>query len=176
MHPFVLILRGVIAFILGLVLVLWPGATLTVLIVFFPIFLLIDGIGAIVIGRRNAKEGKWLSFVPMGILEIILAFLVYLWPDLTVVAFAFIMALWAFVIGLGEFFLSIADKDINPFARLLFAVGGIITFVLGIVVLAYPLSTSLAAIWLFGVFFLVYGVLVFVAGLWASMHHAKKSA
>lgn len=173
MNASVLILRGALAFILGLLLAVWPGATLTVLLVFFPIFVILDGVGTIMIGSRTAKEGRWLPFIPMGILEIIIGIFVLVWPSITVVTFALLMALWAFVLGLGEFFLALADDKLHTSTRWLYAVAGVITFILGIVVLSYPLATSLIVIWLMGLFFLVYGIILFCAGLWLSTQHKK---
>lgn len=174
MCPWVNVIRSILAILLGLVLILWPGATLAVILVFFPIFVMIDGFSAIVIGMHTAKEGKWLSFVPMGILEILIGVFILFWPDLTITAFIFLMALWAFVLGLGEFFIAIADDKLKPVFRILYAVGGVLTFVLGICVISYPLMTSAVLIWLFGVFFLIYGFLAFLVSLWLMFNGETK--
>lgn len=168
MNSTVLILRGILAFILGLILVIWPESSLGVILVLFPIFLMIDGLSAIIIGMRTAKEGRWLSFIPMGILEILLGFFVLIWPDITLTTFVFLMALWAFVLGLGEFFIAISDQKLSSISRWLYALAGIITFALGVCVMIYPLITSLVILWLFGIFFLAYGLLLFFTGLWVS--------
>ena len=175
MNPLSLVLRGVLAFILGIILIVWPGSSLSVLLILFPIFVIIDGISAIIIGASTAKEGKWLSFIPMGILEIFISIFVFIWPDVTVYAFVLLIALWAFVVGLGELFLAIFDDMLKTGARLLYGLGGAITFALGISVLIYPLITSLVLLWLFGMFFLIYGVFLLVIGLLA-LHHIPHSS
>lgn len=175
MSPWILVIRGILAFVLGLLLVIWPGATLSVILILFPIFAIIDGTSAIIIGTRTAKEGKWLSFIPMGILEIMIGVFVFFWPAATVVAFVYLMAIWAFVLGLSELFIAFGDKEMNPTARGLYAFGAIVTVILGVAVLIYPLATSLLLIWLFGLFFLVYGLILFIAGLWLRSHVLKVS-
>lgn len=172
MNPTVLILRGILAFVLGLVLVIWPGASLEVILILFPIFAIIDGASAIIIGSRS-KDGRYLSFVPMGILEILIGFFVFVWPDLTITAFVFLMAIWALVLGLSELFIAVADDKLASGTRWLYALGAVITLILGILVVTYPLMTSLVLIWLFGLYFLVYGVLVFIAGSVVSSRAAR---
>ena len=170
MRSSVLIIRGILAFVLGLILVFWPGETLDVLLIFFPIFVIIDGISAIIIGSKASKEGMLQSFIPMGILEIVIGILIFFWPDLTIYAFVFIMALWAFVLGFGELVIAFMDKMIKPASRWLFAIAGIFTIILGVLVASYPFATTLILLWLFGLFFMIYGILLFIAGLWASSH------
>ncbi len=173
MYSWTLALRGILAFLLGMILIIWPGGTLDVLLVLFPIFVIIDGGGAIIIGSKTAGEGRWLSFIPMGVLEIMLGVIVFAWPSITITVFVLLMALWAFVLGLGEFFLAIADRKLSVPVQWLYVAGGVFTTVLGVLMLIYPLSTSLAVIWLIGLFFLVYGILLFTAGIWASAHYKK---
>jgi len=173
MYSWTLALRGILAFLLGMILIVWPGGTLDVLLVLFPIFLIIDGGGAIIIGLKTSGEGRRLSFIPMGVLEIMLGVIVFAWPSVTITIFVLLMALWAFVLGLGEFFMAIADRKLSVPVRWLYAAGGVLTTVLGVLMLIYPLSTSLTVIWLIGLFFLVYGILLFTAGIWASAHYKK---
>ena len=170
MNPLILVLRGVFAFVLGLLLVIWPHAALEIILILFPIFAIIDGLTAIMIGWRTAKEGRWLSFIPMGILEIMIGIFVFLWPNATVTAFVYLLAIWAFVLGLSELLIAINDKQLSPNSRWLFGIGAVITLLLGASVVMYPIVTSLVILWLFGLFFLVYGVLIFGVGMWVSTH------
>lgn len=165
MNPIVYILRGLFAFILGLILVIWPASTLEVILILFPIFAIIDGTSAILIGSRTIKEGRWLSFVPMGILEIFIGIFVFIWPQATLEAFVLLMALWAFVIGLGELFTAFSDHTMKNNTKWLYGVGGMLTVILGIFVVIYPIITSITLMWLFGLIFLVYGFSIFVIGI-----------
>ncbi|MFA6492532.1 MAG: DUF308 domain-containing protein [Patescibacteria group bacterium] len=165
MNPAALILRGVLALILGIILVIWPEQTLVILLTFFPIFAIVDGSSAIIIGGRARKDGKWLSFIPMGIFEIIIGILVFVWPGITITAFVCLMALWALVLGLNELFVVFTDKKLHSGARWLYVLGSILTIVLGVLVIIYPLLTSLIVLWLLGIYFLVYGILLFVTGI-----------
>lgn len=165
-----LILRGAVAFFFGLILVIWPSLSLEVILVLFPLFVIIDGIGAIMIGRKNLKNNRWTALIPMGILEILVGIFVLIWPGITVTVFVFLMALWALVLGISEFVIAFsAEKG----TRLLFGICGVITFILGILFLAYPLSTSVVIMWLVGLYFLIYGVFIFSSGIWLSSRQGK---
>jgi len=163
MNPAVLTIRGILAVVLGLLLVFWPGASLEVILILFPIFAFIDGISAIIIGNRSPKGHPWRAFIPMGIIEILIGILVLFWPQATITAFVYLMAIWAFVLGALEIYIASRDKT-STAAKWIYYVGAIITFVLGILVIIYPIMTSLIIIWLFGLYFLVYGLILFIAG------------
>lgn len=165
MNPTVYILRGLFAFILGLILVIWPASTLEIILILFPIFAIIDGTSAILIGSRTIKQGKWLSFVPMGILEIFIGIFVFIWPQATLEAFTLLVALWAFVLGLGELFTAFSDHAMKNDIKWLYGIGGILTVILGVFVIIYPIITSVALMWLFGLFFLIYGFTIFIVGI-----------
>jgi len=164
MSPAVLIIRGILAAILGLLLAFWPGASLEVILILFPIFAFIDGTSAIIIGNRSTKGHPWRAFIPMGIIEILIGILVLFWPQATITAFIYLMAIWAFVLGLLELYIALQDKT-KTFTKWTYSIGAIITFILGILVICYPLMTSLVIIWLFGLFFLIYGLVLLIAGL-----------
>jgi uncharacterized membrane protein HdeD (DUF308 family) len=175
MNPTVYILRGVLAFILGLILVIWPGATLKVILILFPIFAIIDGTAAILIGERTYKQGKWLYFIPMGIFEILIGILLFVFPNMIFDAFLLLMAIWAFLLGLGELFVAFSADDFEPELKWCHIIGGILTIVLGICVLIYPIITSIIFLWLFGIFFVIYGILVFIVGISFLSRFASKS-
>lgn len=172
----VYILRGVLAFVLGLILLMWPGATLEVILILFPIFAIIDGIAAILIGERTYKQGKWFYFIPMGIFEIIIGLLLFVFPNMIFSAFLLLMAIWAFLLGLGELFVAFSADDFEPELKWCHIIGGILTIILGISVLVYPIATSIIFLWLFGVFFVIYGIMVFIVGMSFLSRSASKAA
>lgn len=174
MNPWSLIVRGLLAFLVGLVFIIWPGATLLLVLILFPFLVVVDGIFAIVIGVKSTQRSGLHYLIPIGVLEIVIGILILFWPSITVVAFAFIMGLWALVVGICEIIVSLADKEMKKGARLPFLLVGIITIILGILILFYPLNTAEVLVWLMGVFFLCYGVLVFFMGYFASVKYYKK--
>ena len=63
-----LLLRGVIGIVLGIVLVAWPQATIVVLMVLFGIWALIDGVGlAAQVFAKGAGTGQRVLFERAGL-------------------------------------------------------------------------------------------------------------
>lgn len=167
MSPWTMVVRGILASVLGLILLIWPGATLLILMVFFPLFVVADGIAAIVMGCR---EDKWklYSLRSMGVLEIIVGLIVLVWPGITITAFAILMGVWAFVVAAAEFYMSTRVMQLKPMTRTFYVLGALATIVIGVLIVVYPLVVAEILIWLMGLFFLVYGAVLFFGGYWAA--------
>ena len=96
----VVALRGVLGIIFGVIALIWPGITLLSLVLLFSAYMLVDGILAIVSAVRAARSGhRWLLLVAEGLLRIAVGVLAFLWPEITVLAFVIIMAVWSIVSG-----------------------------------------------------------------------------
>ena len=65
-HWWVVLLRGVLAILFGILAYSWPGLTAIILVTIWGIYALIDGIFGVVAGIR----GKWTSLVILGLLGI----------------------------------------------------------------------------------------------------------
>jgi uncharacterized membrane protein HdeD (DUF308 family) len=58
-----LLLRGILAVLFGLIALFWPGITITVLVLFFGAYALVDGIFAVVAGIRGTGGSRWVLIV-----------------------------------------------------------------------------------------------------------------
>src|ERR1700726_2839851 len=80
--------RGVLGLIIGLIAFLFPGPTLLSLVGLFAVFLIIDGILAIVAAVRAAsKRQRWGFLTFEGIVGIVAGILAMALPGLTVLVF-----------------------------------------------------------------------------------------
>src|SRR4051812_14323316 len=67
-----LALRGVVAIVFGVLAFIWPGLTLTVLILLFGAYMLVDGIFAIVAALRAERhDTRWWLLVAEGALGVL---------------------------------------------------------------------------------------------------------
>ena len=81
-----LALRGVAAVIFGLIAFALPGVTLTVLVLFFAAYLLVDGVFALIAGLSAAeRHERWGALALEGILDLVAGAPVVMWPGLTLV-------------------------------------------------------------------------------------------
>src|ERR1700722_16203222 len=94
----VLVIRGVIGVAFGLLAFFDPALTLAVLVVFFGAYALVDGLFAIMLAIRAAREKipLW-PLVLEGIAGILIGIATFLVPLLTAVALETLVAIWAFV-------------------------------------------------------------------------------
>ena len=93
-------LRGAFAILFGIAALLLPAVTLAALVLLFAAYMLADGVLAIIAAvgaaRRHERWG-WLAFE--GIADLIAGAIAFFWPLITVLAFVFLMAIWAIVTG-----------------------------------------------------------------------------
>ena len=97
------IFRGVLAIAFGVVILVWPQITVSIVVVVFGVFVLADGVAGIVhwFGRRRSSEGRPSAWLLVASLVSIAAGLAALfWPGPTAVVVTLIIGWWALLIGL----------------------------------------------------------------------------
>src|SRR5688572_29640397 len=89
-------LRGVVAVVFGVLTILRPGVTLTVLILLFGGYAIVNGIFTIITAVANRHgESRWGSLLVSGVLSIAFGIAAFLMPDITAVLLLYIIAGWA---------------------------------------------------------------------------------
>jgi uncharacterized membrane protein HdeD (DUF308 family) len=82
----ILAIRGLAAILFGIGAFLWPGLTLTVLVLLFGAYALVDGIFAVIAGITGRTEQKrWWMMILEGLAGIVIGVLTFLWPGITAV-------------------------------------------------------------------------------------------
>jgi uncharacterized membrane protein HdeD (DUF308 family) len=148
--------RGVFGIIIGLVAFLFPGPTLLSLVGLFAVFLIIDGIFAIVAAVRAASKNQRFGFLTFeGIVGIVAGIAAMAMPGLTVLVFVGLLAAWALVSGWLE--LRAAFNLATDHGRWWLALCGIISIVFGIVLIAEPVFGALVGTWLLGAYATFFG-------------------
>ena len=152
-------IRGVAAIAFGVLAFLWPGITLLVLVTLFAAYMLIDGIALLVSLRRAepATSGHRLAVALMGILGVGVGIATIVWPTITALALLYLVAFWAITLGLVQVIAAIRlRRDIS--GELWFVVGGLLTIVFGVFILAFPGSGLLSLVWIVGAWAIVFGI------------------
>src|SRR5437899_11901769 len=99
-----LALRGVLAILLGVAVVVLPGVTLAALVVLFGAYALVDGVLAIIAGVRAAeRHERWWSPVLKGLAGIAAGVVTFVQPALTALALLYLIGGWGIVTGILEF-------------------------------------------------------------------------
>jgi uncharacterized membrane protein HdeD (DUF308 family) len=159
------VIRGLIAILLGIITLAWPGITLSALVLLFGAYALIDGIVCIVGAWRAARaHERWGVLVLEGIAGIIAAVVTVAWPGITALALVFIVAAWAIVTGIFEIAAAVRLRRYIK-GEWLLVLGGIASVVFGVLLAVSPLVGALVlAIWL-GVYALIFGAMLVGLGL-----------
>lgn len=156
----IVLLRGIAAIMFGIVAIIWPALTLTVLVLIYGFYALADGVIALLAaatGRAKAIPRWWL--VAIGILGIITGAITLLWPGITALVLAIFIGAWALAHGILEIAAAFtARREIGVEWWLVAA--GVLSVLFGVLVLMTPGAGALALIWTIGAYSLAFGALL----------------
>ncbi len=154
-HWWVVLLRGVLAILFGVLAYTWPGLTALILVTIWGAYALIDGIVGVVAGIR----GKWGSLVVIGVIGIAAGIVAFLWPGLTAITLLWVIAFWAIVAGVLQIAAAIRlRKEVQ--GEWLWILSGILTVALGVLFFMYPGAGILSVTWLVAALAIVWGILL----------------
>lgn len=159
-HWWVVALRGLAAIIFGILAFIWPGITLSVLILFFGAYAIVDGVLALYSAFRSRGEHVWAPLVE-GLLCISAGLIAFFWPGITALALLFVIAAWAVLSGVLEVYAAIRLRRVirNEWALI---VSGVLSVIFGVLLLAQPGAGAVALVWLIGIYAIVFGVAMLV--------------
>lgn len=157
----VLLLRGILLIIIGLLAFVSPLVWVT----FVGIYTLIDGVTMLMSGFSDqpAGQSRW-PLVILGVLGL-LAGLIILWnPALGGITLTYVIAAWAVVGGILTIITAIRVREEidNEWWLVL---SGILAVIFGILVFTNVLAGILTIAWIFGIFAVVVGILSIVLAL-----------
>jgi uncharacterized membrane protein HdeD (DUF308 family) len=164
-----LALRGVVAILFAIIAFAAPGATATALILIFGAYALIDGVFAFVAAQRAAhRHGRSWPLVIEGILDILVALIAFVFPGVALVALIYVIAFWAIFSGVALVYAGIALLRLN--GHLLVSLGGVLSIVLGVVLLMQPGTGIVALSWWLGTYALLFGIVLISAAFRLRYH------
>ena len=156
--------RGVFAILFGLAAFLLPIATLGTLVLLFAIYMLVDGVFAIVAGvRAAAHHERWGLLILEGVVNLLAGVAALLVPGLTVVLLVTVLGVWAVVSGITM--LVSAFRLHSGHGRGLLLLSGLVSLVWGALLWFSPVAGALVLTWWLGGYALAFGVVLLVLGL-----------
>jgi uncharacterized membrane protein HdeD (DUF308 family) len=157
-----ILLRGILAILFGLLVFAWPGITLLSLVFLFGFYALADGIANVVtaIGGRGEQEHWWVLLL-LGVAGGALGILTFLNPGLTALALLFYIAVWAIVTGVLQIVAAVRlRREIE--GEFWLALAGAASVGLGLLLLARPGEGALAVLWIIGFYAILFGVVLLI--------------
>jgi uncharacterized membrane protein HdeD (DUF308 family) len=159
-----LALRGVVAILFGVLAFVWPGLTLTVLVLLWGAFALVDGVLALaLLLSGEAPAGRWWAFVLEGIFGIAAGILTFFWPDITAFALVLVIASWAVATGVFEIIAAIRLRRYIE-GEWLLALAGVLSVLLGVLLFLFPGPGALALIYWIAAWSIAFGILLLALG------------
>jgi uncharacterized membrane protein HdeD (DUF308 family) len=155
-----LLIRGILAVIFGIVAFAWPTLTLVTLVLLYGAYAFLDGLTAIWFGASSRAWG----LLVFGILGVIVGIYTFFYPGVTAIALLYFIAVWALVRGVFEIVTAIQlRKEISYEWALI--ISGVISIIFGIVLIANPRAGALAMVLVIGAFALMFGVMTIILAL-----------
>lgn len=154
-----LLLRGALAVLFGILTFAWPGLTLLTLVILYGAFAFADGVVAIVAAIKGGSPAPrwWLAL--LGIFGIAAGILTVLWPQITGLILLFFIAGWAIATGILQIVGAISlRKEIE--GEWLLIASGALSVLFGLMLVAWPGAGALALAFTIGSFAIIYGVLL----------------
>jgi uncharacterized membrane protein HdeD (DUF308 family) len=158
-----LTLRGVLAIIVGLVAVFWPGITLSAFVVLFAVFAFMDGGLRATRAFASSGGGAVVGNLLLAVFDAAIGVAALVWPNITILTMVLIVGIWAVVVGCLEIFGAFAEDE-PAGLRAYLIIAGLVSIALGLVMFTTPDFGALSLALLFGFFSLTYGITQVVMG------------
>jgi uncharacterized membrane protein HdeD (DUF308 family) len=153
--------RGIAAVLFGVLTLVWPKLSLTVLVLVFGVFAVISGITAVVAALRSTDIPGWGLLLFEGILGTLAGAIALVFPGITALAFLYLLAAWAIITGILEVIAPLSFP-MSTGRAVLTALAGVLSVVFGILIAAQPAAGLLAVVWLIGIYAIVFGIMYIV--------------
>jgi uncharacterized membrane protein HdeD (DUF308 family) len=166
-----ILLRGILAIIFGILAFIYPGITLITMVLFWGAFMLIDGILALAHAVMGDQKGSrwWMALI--GIAGIAAGIVTFAVPGAALVVLLAFIAAWAIVLGIFQIIgaIRLRQEIDNEWWLIL---SGALSVLFGVVLLAAPLAGALGLVWVIGAYAIVFGIFMVMAAFRLKSHHA----
>ena len=152
-----LILYGVLAIIVGIIAIAWPGVTILALVILFAVYAFIAAGLQAMRAFSSRSAGPVFGHLLLALVDLAAGVIALVWPKPTALVLVIVVAAWALVGGFFEIFAGFQSGE-TAGTRALFILGGLVSILFGVLLFARPGVGAVTLALLFGLFALIYGV------------------
>lgn len=153
-----LLIKGVVAIIIGILALAGPGYMMRFGVSLLGIFVLIVGIVATVGALMHRKESdKWIVMLVPGLIGIVIGVFALAAPAVIAAILIYLIAIWALIHGISEIYGALKYRE-EVRGEWVPLIVGITSVIFGILLLAEPLAAGEVFTWLIGLLILIMGV------------------
>jgi uncharacterized membrane protein HdeD (DUF308 family) len=159
------IVTGVLAIILGILVLIYPGLGVATLVFWLSVGLLFMGFRSIsLVGYGGLSNGIKVLSVVSGIISLILAVMVIIFPDYGVLTLIWFVSFGLLVYGFGRMFLAYTLKRTAGWIRGSMVAVGVLDVILSVVVLLLPGVSLLTLVVILSIVLIASGAEAIVSG------------
>ena len=167
-----LLWRGILAIVIGLVSVAWPGVTVGAFVFMFAAYSFMVAAADAVRAFHGRKAGSVIGYLALSLLSVTAGVVALAWPGMTALVLTLWIAGWAIATGAIEVTVAFRRGEATPGERALSALGGFITMAFGVVLAIRPDAGAVSLATVFGLFSIVSGVSALVLSAQLRRSHA----
>jgi uncharacterized membrane protein HdeD (DUF308 family) len=159
-----LIVRGVLALIVGIVAVAWPGVTVYALVVLFAVYAFMDALVQVVRAFSGVRVGAANARILIALVDVAAGVVAIAYPNITAAVLVVIVAIWAIAFGVLELFGAFGAGE-TAGTRAGYVVAGLVSIAFGLVLAARPDVGAVSLAVIYGIFSLAFGITAIVLGV-----------
>jgi uncharacterized membrane protein HdeD (DUF308 family) len=158
-----LIVRGVLAIIIGIIAAVWPGVTVLALVLLFAVYAFVDT--AFEGARAFSSQRVWpvLGHLVLALIDLAAGLVAVVWPAPTALVLTLIVGIWAIAAGVFGIIAAFLRGE-SAGTRAMFTVTGLLSVAFGAIVVDRPVAGALTIALLFGLFSIASGVTALMQG------------
>lgn len=161
-----LTVRGVLALIVGIVAVAWPGVTDYAVVVLFAVYTFMDAVVQAVRAFSGLAAKAVVGRILIALVDVAAGVVAIAYPNITAVALVVIIAIWAIAFGVLELFAASSAAE-TAGTRAWFVVAGLVSIAFGFVLVGRPEVGAVSLAVIFGIFSVAFGIVEIVLGVQA---------
>ncbi len=170
-----LILRGLLALVVGGLALAWPGITVFALVVVFAVLAFMSAAMQAFRAFSSQTAGPVVGHLLLGLVDLAVGVVALAWPVPTALVLVLVVASWAIITGVLEIVAAFRSGE-EAGTRAMFVLGGLVSTAFGVVLFARPAMGAISLALLFGLFNLISGSWMLVRGLELRQTNARLHA
>jgi uncharacterized membrane protein HdeD (DUF308 family) len=159
-----LILLGVLAIVVGIIALAWPGVTILALVILFAVYAFIDAGLQAMRAFSSPGAGPVLGHLLLALIALAAGVIAIVWPGPTALVLVLVVGIWAFIGGIMEIAAAFGAGE-TAGTRALFVLSGLVSVAFGVVLFARPGVGAVTLALLFGLFTIIYGISQIILGV-----------
>jgi uncharacterized membrane protein HdeD (DUF308 family) len=159
-----LILLGILAVIVGVIAIAWPGVTILALVILFAIYAFMAAGLEAARAFSSGTAGPVFGHLLLGLIDLAAGVIALVWPSPTAYVLVIVVAAWALVGGIAEIAAGFGIGE-TAGTHAMLIVTGLVSVAFGVVLFARPGVGAVTLALLFGLYSMIYGFSQITAGV-----------